>query len=84
MSELPDIVDVIGQKVPLYKSGITYKGRCPFHDDHHRTFHVHREKYEMRRVTEEDIKKYKEWRDSIKPQLVAVAEHMLRDVQPQG
>lgn len=29
-----DIVNVIGQYIPLQKSGQNYKGVCPFHDDH--------------------------------------------------
>lgn len=29
-----DIVNVIGQYIPLQKSGQNYKGICPFHDDH--------------------------------------------------
>jgi DNA primase len=29
-----DIVDVIGEYLPLRKQGRTFKGLCPFHDDH--------------------------------------------------
>ena len=28
-----DIVDIIGEKIPLEKRGKNYFGVCPFHDD---------------------------------------------------
>ena len=35
-----DIVEVIGEYVPLRKHGRVYKGLCPFHDDHNPSFDV--------------------------------------------
>lgn len=35
-----DIVDVIGTYVALRKTGQSYKGLCPFHDDHRPSFDV--------------------------------------------
>lgn len=35
-----DIVDVIGTYVSLRKAGPTYKGLCPFHEDHRPSFDV--------------------------------------------
>ncbi|MCS6978355.1 MAG: DNA primase [Gemmatales bacterium] len=35
-----DIVEVIGEYLPLKKRGRTYLGLCPFHDDHHPSFSV--------------------------------------------
>ena len=35
-----DIVDVIGTYVALRQTGQTYKGLCPFHDDHRPSFDV--------------------------------------------
>jgi len=35
-----DIVNVIGQYIPLQKSGPNYKGVCPFHDDHNPSLSV--------------------------------------------
>ncbi len=40
-----DIVDIIGEYVPLVKEGKNYKGFCPFHNDvNHPSFSVSREK----------------------------------------
>lgn len=39
-----DIVDVIGEYVPLEKSGKNFFGVCPFHDDHSPSMSVSREK----------------------------------------
>jgi DNA primase len=35
-----DIVEVIGEYVALRRMGRTYKGLCPFHDDHHPSMDV--------------------------------------------
>lgn len=35
-----DIVDLIGEVVPLTKSGKDFKGQCPFHDDRSPSFYV--------------------------------------------
>jgi DNA primase len=35
VKEANDIVDVINEYVPLRKQGRTFKGLCPFHNDHH-------------------------------------------------
>ena len=34
------IVDVVGEFVTLKKSGVNYKGLCPFHDDRNPSFMV--------------------------------------------
>jgi DNA primase len=39
-----DIVQVIGDVVPLKRSGATWKGLCPFHGEKTPSFHVNREK----------------------------------------
>ena len=39
-----DIVDVIGEKIPLEKRGKNYFGICPFHDDTNPSMSVSREK----------------------------------------
>lgn len=35
-----DIVDIVGEVVPLKRAGKEYKGLCPFHDDRNPSFHV--------------------------------------------
>ena len=35
-----DILEVVGQRVPLQRSGRSYKGNCPFHQEHTPSFHV--------------------------------------------
>ncbi|MCS7167437.1 MAG: DNA primase [Gemmatales bacterium] len=35
-----DIVEVVGEYLPLRRQGRTYKGLCPFHDDHHPSLDV--------------------------------------------
>ena len=40
VKEANDIVDVVGQYLSLRQVGQTYKGLCPFHDDHHPSFTV--------------------------------------------
>jgi DNA primase len=39
-----DIVSVVGDVVPLRKTGATWKGLCPFHGEKTPSFHVNREK----------------------------------------
>ena len=39
-----DIVDIIGEKIPLEKRGKNYFGVCPFHDDTNPSMSVSREK----------------------------------------
>ena len=39
-----DIVDVIGQYIPIEKSGRNYKAVCPFHDDKHPSLSISPEK----------------------------------------
>jgi len=39
-----DIVEVIGQSVPLRRVGRNWVGRCPFHDDHSPSFSVNGER----------------------------------------
>ena len=39
-----DIVDLISQRVKLKKSGRTYSGCCPFHQEKTPSFHVYRDK----------------------------------------
>ena len=40
VKEANDIVEVVGEYVSLRKVGQTFKGLCPFHDDHHPSFDV--------------------------------------------
>ena len=40
VKEASDIVDVVGGYVPLQPRHGTYKGLCPFHDDHNASFDV--------------------------------------------
>src|SRR4051812_28820046 len=40
VKEASDIVDVVGGYVPIQPKGPTYKGLCPFHDDHNASFDV--------------------------------------------
>ena len=40
IKEANDIVDVVGGYVSLRQAGQTYKGLCPFHDDHRPSFDV--------------------------------------------
>lgn len=42
--EKVDIVEVIGQRLPLVKKGKNYFGVCPFHDDNNPSMSVSREK----------------------------------------
>jgi DNA primase len=35
-----DILEVVGQRVPLQRSGRSYKGNCPFHQERTPSFHV--------------------------------------------
>jgi DNA primase len=39
-----DIVDLVGQYVPLRRAGANHKGLCPFHKEKTPSFHVHPEK----------------------------------------
>jgi DNA primase len=39
-----DIVQVVQERVPLRKSGVTWKGLCPFHGEKTPSFHVNAEK----------------------------------------
>ena len=40
VKEANDIVDVVGQYLSLRPAGQTFKGLCPFHDDHNPSFDV--------------------------------------------
>ena len=40
VKEANDIVDVVGEYLSLRPVGPTFKGLCPFHDDHHPSFDV--------------------------------------------
>jgi DNA primase len=40
VKEANDIVDVVGEYLTLTKRGRTFKGLCPFHDDHHPSLDV--------------------------------------------
>ncbi|GIT44504.1 MAG: hypothetical protein Ct9H300mP11_24400 [Chloroflexota bacterium] len=35
-----DIVEVVSQRVPLQRSGNSYKANCPFHQENTPSFHV--------------------------------------------
>lgn len=39
-----DIVDLVGESVELHQQGGTFKGLCPFHDDHNPSFTVNHER----------------------------------------
>ena len=39
-----DIVDIIGERLPLVKKGKNYWGVCPFHDDNNPSMSVSRDK----------------------------------------
>lgn len=39
-----DLIDLIGQRVKLKKTGRTYSGCCPFHQEKSPSFHVYRDK----------------------------------------
>ncbi len=39
-----DIVQVVQERVSLRKSGVTWKGLCPFHGEKTPSFHVNGEK----------------------------------------
>jgi DNA primase len=40
VKEANDIVDVVGSYVALRQAGPTFKGLCPFHEDHRPSFDV--------------------------------------------
>lgn len=40
VKDASDIVEVIGEYLPLQRKGRTYKALCPFHDDHHPSLDV--------------------------------------------
>ncbi len=42
--ESTDLVALVGNYVPLRKSGASYTGRCPFHEEKTPSFHVHPER----------------------------------------
>lgn len=44
LSNLIDIVDVVGSYIPLKKSGSNYVCVCPFHDDHSPSMHINSQK----------------------------------------
>src|SRR5437870_9739258 len=39
-----DIVQIVQERVPLKKAGVTWKGLCPFHGEKTPSFHVNRDK----------------------------------------
>ena len=39
-----DVVEVINQRVPLKKAGVTYKACCPFHQEKTPSFNVNPQK----------------------------------------
>ncbi|MGH7134744.1 MAG: DNA primase [Pirellulales bacterium] len=43
-----DIVDLIGESVPLRREGRNYKGLCPWHDDSRPSLHVNQERQTFR------------------------------------
>ena len=43
-----DILDVVGQRVQLQRSGRSYKGNCPFHQERTPSFHVFPERQSWR------------------------------------
>jgi DNA primase len=40
LRESADLVDIIGREVPLKRSGASFKGLCPFHEEKTPSFHV--------------------------------------------
>jgi DNA primase len=42
LREKTDIVDIIGRHVTLKRSGASFKGLCPFHEEKTPSFHVHK------------------------------------------
>ena len=65
-----DIVDVIGEKIPLEKRGKNYFGVCPFHDDTNPSMSVSREKQIKQSYP---IQKYKQLFQSLKNICIFVA-----------
>lgn len=43
-----DIVDLIGESIPLRREGRNYKGLCPWHDDSRPSLHVNQERQTFR------------------------------------
>ncbi len=43
-----DIVDLIGESIPLRREGRAYKGLCPWHDDSRPSLHVNQERQTFR------------------------------------
>ncbi len=39
-----DIVELVGEYIPLRREGRNYKGLCPWHDDSHPSLHVNPER----------------------------------------
>ena len=43
-----DIVELVGEYLPLKKAGRSYKGLCPFHDDHNPSLSVNPDRQSFR------------------------------------